>query len=269
LLTAISERFGGKKIQAGFKMKRIPIFAAAVAALLAAAPTVAGATTVFDAVSDFSIANNPNGVWAYGEGTAGSTFTAFANSFSNSPVTNVNYWQSSSPSLGVPLVGENTGSSAVVNGTYLLPTGVLWVHPGQSDDVLVQFTAPTSGTYAYSGGFELLDAYPSGVLGEIYDNGTQIYSGTLTGPGANQATLTPGQSESFGGSVYLNAGDHLTFAVNNDGNYLYDSTGLTAVVSTGSAVPEPATWGLILLGFAGLGFAGYRRNRLDAAHSAA
>jgi PEP-CTERM motif len=27
-----------------------------------------------------------------------------------------------------------------------------------------------------------------------------------------------------------------------------------------SAVPEPSTWGLMLLGFAGLGFAGYRRS---------
>jgi hypothetical protein len=28
---------------------------------------------------------------------------------------------------------------------------------------------------------------------------------------------------------------------------------------TGSAVPEPSTWAMMLLGFAGLGFAGHRR----------
>jgi hypothetical protein len=29
---------------------------------------------------------------------------------------------------------------------------------------------------------------------------------------------------------------------------------------TGSTVPEPATWAMMLIGFAGLGFLGYRRN---------
>ncbi len=32
-------------------------------------------------------------------------------------------------------------------------------------------------------------------------------------------------------------------------------------VSVSSSVPEPSTWALMLAGFAGLGFAGYRRNR--------
>jgi hypothetical protein len=30
---------------------------------------------------------------------------------------------------------------------------------------------------------------------------------------------------------------------------------------TGAVVPEPSTWAMMLLGFAGLGFAGYRRAR--------
>jgi PEP-CTERM motif len=31
------------------------------------------------------------------------------------------------------------------------------------------------------------------------------------------------------------------------------------VVLTPTAVPEPSTWAMMLLGFAGLGYAGYRR----------
>jgi hypothetical protein len=56
-------------------------------------------------------------------------------------------------------------------------------------------------------------------------------------------------------------------------------TGLTAelneaplggdAISTAGGVPEPSTWAMIMLGFAGLGFAGYRRNRRGAALSIA
>jgi hypothetical protein len=36
----------------------------------------------------------------------------------------------------------------------------------------------------------------------------------------------------------------------------------------GTAVPEPSTWAMMLLGFAGLGFAGYRRSRKASAIAA-
>jgi hypothetical protein len=39
-------------------------------------------------------------------------------------------------------------------------------------------------------------------------------------------------------------------------------SGSGVFVVGGSAVPEPSTWAMMLLGFAGLGFAGYRRARL-------
>ena len=134
----------------------------------------------------------------------------------------------------------------------LVPTGVLEVHPGQSTDTIVQFTAPTSGRYTLSTSFELLDISPTGVIAEVYDNGTQLFSDTLTGPGANESTETPGQSTAFSDTLNLKAGDTLSFAVNNDGNFLNDSTGLTATIS---AVPEPASWAMMLVGFGGLGAA--------------
>jgi hypothetical protein len=42
----------------------------------------------------------------------------------------------------------------------------------------------------------------------------------------------------------------------------------TVAVSV-SAVPEPSTWAMLLLGFAGLGFAGYRHTRMNRVASAA
>jgi len=219
---------------------------------LGAAP--AGAVTVWSAVDDFSIAANPNGAWAYGEGTAGSSFTAFTNAFTGGFGGNFNYWQSSTPSSGVPLVGKNIGAVSVASGTVVVPLGALEIHPGPSTDVLVQWTAPSASRYSYAGSFALQDIYPNGVIGEVYKNNAQLYSGLLTGPGASYPNA--GQTELFSGAVSLSAGDKLTFAVNNAGNYYFDSTGLKATIT---AVPEPSSWALLLTGFAGLALAARRR----------
>jgi hypothetical protein len=166
-----------------------------------------------------------------------------------------------------PIVGENMGAAYNFE-TVVVPTGVLWVHPGSVLDVLVQWTTPTAGSYSYSGEYELLDTHPTGVIGEVFAGATELYSGTLTGPGAKESTVTPGESETFSGSVSLLAGETLTFAVNRDGNFGADSTGLTATITslalgptTASSVPEPSTWAMMLLGFLGLGFAGYHKAR--------
>ena len=37
----------------------------------------------------------------------------------------------------------------------------------------------------------------------------------------------------------------------------------TFTLDVGSAVPEPSTWAMMALGFAGLGLVGYRKTRSD------
>ena len=63
---------------------------------------------------------------------------------------------------------------------------------------------------------------------------------------------------SFDASGYLNApGSNSTLGLltfTTQGNGLVETT-----FSASTAVPEPATWGLMLLGFAGIGFAMRRR----------
>ncbi len=58
--------------------------------------------------------------------------------------------------------------------------------------------------------------------------------------------------------VALQAGDILDYGVNNDGNFLNDSTGLAL---TFNAVPEPAAWTMMLIGFAAIG--GALRRKAD------
>ena len=255
-------RIGKRSIEVNL---RILSAAVGVATLFSVGAANAGA--VYDAAGDFSISANPNGTWSYGEGT-GSTITSLFTHNSNNPVqaiplpagSNVQYWQSSAPNSLVPIVGENYGSTTTCCSSVLIPTGVLWVHPGLASDVIVQWTAPTAGTYDLSSSFALLDKSPSGIIGEVFENNSVLFSQTITGPAANLSAQTYGPAVSFAqNDLVLHAGDTLSFVVNNDGSYFNDSTALTATIT---AVPEPSTWALVILGFAGIGFMTYRRKQL-------
>ncbi len=61
-------------------------------------------------------------------------------------------------------------------------------------------------------------------------------------------------SESAGGSAYADP----TFAIDDPAFANYTIVGVPAGPAA-AAAPEPATWAMMLLGFAGLGLAGYRK----------
>jgi hypothetical protein len=95
--------------------------------------------------------------------------------------------------------------------------------------------------------------------------------------GANGVLMTSASRTSDGNLVSFLLGDNLSGAVHssnlelftNAGSFvdpfgtLKDSSGATfsIPVLTPVAVPEASTWAMMLLGFAGLGFAGYRASR--------
>jgi PEP-CTERM motif len=54
-----------------------------------------------------------------------------------------------------------------------------------------------------------------------------------------------------------------------DGSYVYTQGSAGTLVITSTAAPEPSTWAMLLIGFAGLGFAGYRARRPTAIGSRA
>jgi hypothetical protein len=72
---------------------------------------------------------------------------------------------------------------------------------------------------------------------------------------------------SGGFSIYTNATTYTDPPI-----YFTDSSGVTDSVRGAfgpGAVPEPSTWAMLLLGFAGLGLAGYRRKKKSHAALAA
>ena len=83
------------------------------------------------------------------------------------------------------------------------------------------------------------------------------YAGTLsfTVSASSALSLTSLRSTAFGGnSIYF-----ATDIINGSGN-----TGNVGAIGQAGAVPEPATWGMMLVGFAGIGISLRRRRRADA-----
>jgi hypothetical protein len=128
-------------------------------------------------------------------------------------------------------------------------------------------TDPTkNGAYDYVTAFFVTgnlsaDNYVSGrfladnEVASIYLNGKLVY----TGPPASDLVTQDSSWVPFTATDDLKKGLNVfTFDVVNYAQNGGNPSGLN-VQFTASAVPEPATWAMMLLGFAGLGFAGYSR----------
>jgi hypothetical protein len=73
-----------------------------------------------------------------------------------------------------------------------------------------------------------------------------------------------GSFDTFTQTFATTPGDVYTYSFlfsNGIDNGLSAPSGFMVVVTSASAVPEPSTWAMMLLGFAGLGFAGYSRSK--------
>ncbi len=125
----------------------------------------------------------------------------------------------------------------------MLPPDTLNVHPYAGYDTIVRWTVPATGTYSIAGFFDILDLYPTGIIGLVYENSTQLYSRELLGPPAQFPDKVGGREDFSFQALNLTAGDVISFAVNQDGDYDYDTTGFNATIT---AVPDPGT--LLLLG---------------------
>src|SRR2546430_10646099 len=139
-------------------------------------------------------------------------------------------------------------------------------------DVMVTFSGLTSGTTASHihcciapGGnagvattTPTFTGFPSGVTSGTYDHTFDMSLATSYNPAfvtANGGTVVSAEAALLGG---LSAGDaylniHTTAFPNGEiRGFLH-------------AVPEPSTWAMMILGFAGIGFMAYRRSRKSSA----
>jgi hypothetical protein len=70
---------------------------------------------------------------------------------------------------------------------------------------------------------------------------------------------TPGGGATSSGTTASNLGSSFVYDIGTGGDGAFLTTGGDSVLAFGEAVPEPSTWAMMLLGFAGLAFAGYRQ----------
>jgi hypothetical protein len=111
-------------------------------------------------------------------------------------------------------------------------------------------------------------SYPVGVTGlPATPFSASDYAADLGQPlGTNSFTvtndvITGGAFQIYGGNFDINiGGQYNTLASPDDLTRVQNLEGLGGIAF--SAVPETSTWLMMLLGFAGLGFTGYRRKRI-------
>jgi hypothetical protein len=196
----------------------------------------ANADVVYDAAKDFSVVNgNPNGVWTYGYSlTLGGPLILNNNSGTNFQGSGIQFWNTNI-AANDPFVGYNPTSQLITLGPIQVQPGQLFFHPGPNDEFeTVRFRAPAAGgSFQLVTGFVGVDTTGTTTDVHVLLNGVSQFSGLINGFGSKQAYST---------TLTLRAGDILDFAVGygSDGNFLDDSTGLSAVISP-TAVPEPST----------------------------
>jgi PEP-CTERM motif len=140
-----------------------------------------------------------------------------------------------------PLVGASTFTASLFSATP-------WTS-GQLDSYLGISASPTNPIGAYLPSAQTFQPSATGFFVYAADLGTQTLPKNSNASDLDLLTLNKGLLQGSYVVAFLDS----TNATANSG----------AIFETGNTpgTPEPSTWAMMLLGFAGLGFAGYRKAR--------
>jgi hypothetical protein len=144
--------------------------------------------------------------------------------------------------VGIGLPGDTTSSLALDLGSMTLENTFTDNPQGNIFDLQVAFSSPGDGSNSFV-------AKLTGSITKSVKNGSQP-AGTIT------VDFGAGQPISYDGGSFTLTVDDLVI---NAGSTSGELAGQISNVVTGvAAVPEPSTWAMMLLGFAGIGFMAYR-----------
>ena len=216
--------------------------------------------TEIDISSYVNFSYSPLGLSGSVQGNAGTTFSSqFFNLISTSGGAN-NLWYGKSPNASIDIgvdIPNPTRAWTLMN--------TFWGEPVEAATVKFEGTGGSSITFTLVGGTNIRDI----------NNGywTTTINGTTTQEWANQVGPIRMDAQFYNlGSTF--AGETLTDIVFTAGPTTSinppwvpayaTAPALFAVDVNGSAAPEPSTWAMMLLGFAGLGALGLRQAKLRA-----
>ncbi len=187
--------------------------------------------TVFDAVADFSVDQNPNGPWQYGYSrTLNGPFELHKTRLTDILQGRAEKW--SSPELGpdIGVTHNKTGSTFRDGLTHDIPHDAIHMHPGEKGIIdVVRWTCPQTGKYSIVGEFRGLDVGAAADVDvHVMKNmEVELASSVLFGAGG-----TPSQMP-FALNQDLRKGDTLDFivGVGPSGSHGSDSTGLRVTIN--------------------------------------
>lgn len=226
--------------------KRFRHALAALLLMFLGAQASRAAPILADSVTEFSGVQGQNN-WYYGY---------YATPGASSSFTQMAYFDAVGGTVGGsggPWWEETTTQGAGATWTLLWATGG---HPGGPlisplHWAVRRWVSEVSGSITISGTLQDADGGGgNGVFGRILVDGVEVYTGrvdAISGP----ATLA------YSIDTVVSVGSVVDFAIDPNGNELYDSTIFTAKIA---GVPEPST--LLLLGSALVALAGARRDSL-------
>ncbi len=231
----------------------VPFSALALAAKFV--PEDVHAALIFSAVDDFSLTTNTeSSTWSYrfSNDLVRDGAYQLQTSFSQlEPLWNppTQYWNDgNSIFVNGAVVGVNSSGSSITwignAATFLWPDNTIWMHPG-SGLVVMSWLSPLDTGVNID--FTFGDMDPNGVgqdatgfawFVDLNDSNGLLASGVI-----NEGSGDTGPLSLTG--VAVNAGDHINFVVDPNGNPFFDSTSFTATIAV---IPEPATVRLFVAG---------------------
>ena len=201
--------------------------------------------TSYDAVTDFSSSTNTDtSTWSYRyqTGTVRDGIYPLLPMFTAA----VGMWSPMNPGAWtlegtIPEIGVNqTGSDATFvpgpgSGPFTWPKNTMSVHPGPAELVVLSFLSPSTSFFNIDFSFSDLD--PNGNNGGIawfVDlNTTNLSMGSFGNGGASGMMNL--------NNIFVNAGDRINFIVDPNGDFFFDSTQVTAMISSVAGLPDSAS----------------------------
>jgi hypothetical protein len=174
-------------------------------------------------------------------------------------------------------------TAAAISGAAAVPAGAATItltdHANESDVTLV-FTATATQSFVLVEGYQVNDIETvtnnmvtlSGggpnLLGSTWQQGfaavgsnSFTFSDGTSVPGLGFSAQNPPDVDTFYQAFATVVGQSYTYSFDYANNTGGNGLSPSELIATASSVPEASTWAMLLVGFAGLGFAGYRVRR--------